>query len=132
MSAPQNPTPCSRIRREQSLDVTKKDWDLAFDRAPYERVVDEVVAVDQYVAEGDDLAVVVDARRGFGVVLCEALDRLADYLEIALDRLPQHAVSVVVKQALAIRHVADEGGGVADVLKQLRLSGLHRPFGASC
>ncbi len=31
-----------------------------------------------------------------------------------------------------LRHLADESRGVADVLKQLRRLGLHRPFGASC
>jgi len=88
--------------------------------------------VDQDVAEGDDLAVVVDARRGFGVVLCEALNRLADNLEISLDGLPQQAVGTVVSQTLTVRHLADESRGVANVLKQLRRLGMHRPFGASC
>ena len=77
MNALQNPTPCSRIRREQGLDVTKKGWDLAFDRAPHEFVVDEVVAVDQDVAEGDGMKAAASrmSSSSFGNWGC--IDRLA-------------------------------------------------------
>jgi hypothetical protein len=58
---------------------------MGFDGTPNERVIDEIVAMNQGVAEGDDLAILAYARGGFGIVLRKALDRLADYFEIALD-----------------------------------------------
>ena len=71
---------------------------------------------------GDDL----------GIVLGEAFNGLADDLEISLDSLPEQAISVVVVECLAAYRIAEEGGGVANVLKQLGRLWLHRRAVASC
>ena len=98
MSALQNPTPCSRIRREQGLDVTKKGWDLPFDRAPHEFVVDEVVAVDQGVVKA---AASRMSSSSFGDRGCiDRLARLVDRLdEIGIfQRANHHEVHLAAEQ----------------------------------
>ena len=46
---------------------------MAFNRVPDQRMINQVVAVDEHVAKGDDLAVVADACRYLRIALCEAL-----------------------------------------------------------
>jgi hypothetical protein len=100
--APQNPTPFSRIRREQGLDVAKKDRDLRFDRAPNEFVVDEVVAVDQDVAKA---AASRMSSSNFGDRGCiDRLARLVDGLdEIRIfQRADHHEVDFAAEQRFEI------------------------------
>lgn len=117
---------------EQFLDIVQQRGNLVLDRAPDERVIDEVVAVNEDVAKSDDLPVVADAGGGLRIMLREPPDCFADDLEIPLDRLAEQAVTAVVVDRLASRGVADEGRRVANVLKQFERPGLHRRAGASC
>ena len=90
-----------------------------FYRTPDERMINKVVAVNEDVAKGYDLAVVANAGGGLGIVLREPPDRLADDLEISLDRLAKQAVISVVLERFAAYRIAYERGGVADILKYL-------------
>ena len=75
---------------------------------------------------------VSDSGDDLGIVLGEAFNGFADDLEISLDSLLEQAVSVVIVESLAAYRIANEGGGGADVLKQLGRLWLHRRAVASC
>jgi len=94
-------------------------------------MIDEVVAVDENIAKCNHLTVTFDPGRSFRIDLGEALHRFADDLEIAFDRLPHDAVPVLIVERLALGDIADEGRGVANVVKQLGCLRLHRQAAAS-
>jgi len=76
--------------------------------------------MDQHVAEGNDLRHLRNSRRGARVSLRQALDGFADDLEVAFDGLAQQPIRTVDRERSALRHVADESRGVANVFKPLR------------
>jgi len=49
---------------QQRLDVTLKRRELLLDGVPDQGMVDQVIAVDQHVAERDDLGVGIDPACG--------------------------------------------------------------------
>jgi hypothetical protein len=61
---------------EQFRHVAKQRRQLLLDRVSHQRVIDQVVAVNQDVAKGDDLPMIANTRRCFGVDLGEPPDRL--------------------------------------------------------
>jgi len=87
---------------------------------------------DRDVAESHDLRDVADSLRRLWVVLRQALDGLPDDLEIAVHRLAQQPVALVVIDRAGVRDLADKGRRVPDVLKQLGRPGLHRRYAVSC
>ncbi len=100
------------------------------DGAPYQRMIEQIVAVDQNVPKSDDRAGIGDARGSQRVMLRQAFDGLADDLEIALDGLAQQAITLVVRQTAILRHLTNEGSRI-DVLKQFCRPGQHTQAGAS-
>jgi hypothetical protein len=69
--------------------------------APHQRVVYQVVTVDQNVSKGDDLWVLSDALGTGRVELRQPFDCLADDLEIAFHGLTQQPIGAVLRQRAA-------------------------------
>jgi hypothetical protein len=92
---------------------------LILDSAPHKRVIDEVIAVDQHIAKGDDLLVVANPRGSRRVMLRQTLDRLANDLEIALHRVTQQAIAPVIVERAPPGGLADKGRSVPNIFKQL-------------
>lgn len=61
-------------------------WQALAGRAVNTGVLYHCVAVDQEVAEGDDLACIRDAGREVGIEFGQLAECFADDLELALDR----------------------------------------------
>ena len=70
------------------------------DDVPDLGVVNEVLAVNEEVAEGNDARVVWDEPRRLGIVAGQTTHRLANDLEVALHGGPQQRVSLVVRDDL--------------------------------
>jgi hypothetical protein len=87
----------SRTLSQQGLHIPQQRGQLHLHGAPYQRMVHQVVAVDQDVSKGDDLRVLRDALGTSRVHLGQPLDRLADDLEVAFHALAQQALGAVLR-----------------------------------
>lgn len=58
---------------------------LIFDRAPNEFMIDEIIAVDQNIAERDDLPIVGNTARRILIKIYKTLDSLADNFKAPLN-----------------------------------------------
>ena len=79
-------------RAQELLHLAPQVGKAGADHVPHEQVVDACVAVDQDVAERDDAPVLADPAGGLRIQLRQLAKRLADDLELALDRGPHHRV----------------------------------------
>ena len=97
-----------------------------FDHPPHLGMIDEVIAVDQHIAERNNAVGIRNVRRNGGIVLSEPVHCLADDLEISLDGLAQETIILVRLGGEAASAVEDERRRVADVVKLLPCPVLHR------
>src|SRR4051812_41268874 len=72
---------------QQGADLFQEARPIVSDDVPNLGVIDNVIATGQYISEGDDLGMISDAGRGFRIDLGQAVDSLADDLEVAFDGL---------------------------------------------
>jgi hypothetical protein len=95
-----------RIGKERR-DLAAQNWEMGCDDVPHEAGVHLCIAVNEDVAECSDPGVLRDARGGFRVAARELGKRLADDLELPLDRRPSQRVAGVARQIAASRELRD-------------------------
>ncbi len=109
---------------QEPFGLASECRNLLGDDLPHLGMIDQIVAGDQHVAKCDDVPELINPGRSLRINSRQAVDGFADDLEIAFDALPEQAVLAVFVQRLARSHLADESGGVADVLQK-----FERPSG---
>lgn len=77
-------SPLLRLAK-QLLGLREQIWNVVLDHVPDAVVFDDVVAMDENVAESDDLFVRAETPGGVSVDTSEAIDGLPDHLKITLD-----------------------------------------------
>ena len=114
------------------LDLRHEGWQIIMDDLPDDFTVDDVVPVNQDIAERDDPRAIAYSCCALGIHLQEAVDRLPDDLEVPLHCLLEKPVTAEVIECLACDARQHKGAGIADVLQQFRGIMLHRGVSDSC
>ncbi len=92
------------------------------DDLPDDLVVDHRVAVDEDVAKVDDSNEVWNPLRRYRILSRQSVQRLADDLELPLDRRPQKYIGLVVVPGLAVEKRLDVSDGLLRVPTKARES----------
>ena len=104
----------------KSLSISRRrTGNLAWTMSHTEALINIRIAVNQDVAEGNDAAVLTDARHDFFVQPGELRQRFADNLELPLDGGAQHGIGAIIVKRLPGREVHDPRRRLLDIIKIL-------------
>ena len=115
----------------QSFKLHSEALELARNDVPDEAVVDRGVSVRQHIAHPDNAPDLLDRTRGFWIGSREPMQRLADDLELALDRRAQHSIGLLRLKSLPGDKLSNSGDRLGSVPNQLPCLRLHTGFASS-
>ena len=117
-------------RSEEYCDIPDQRVQIHLDDVPNNSVVDDIVAVNENIAERDDLPVVFNTLKQGGLISTNAAKRLTHDLELPLYSATKLLIGNIVIEVVTGNKRLDCLGGLQDVVQMGKRFILHtkRPF----